>query len=84
MATANSTALGAHAVVVGGGVAGITAAVCLADAGVRVTLVEKRPMLGGRASSFYDHVTGEPVDAVSLFRTDEGGRHEITAIHDRA
>lgn len=64
MATANSTALGAHAVVVGGGVAGITAAVCLADAGVRVTLVEKRPMLGGRASSFYDHVTGEPVDAV--------------------
>jgi hypothetical protein len=27
---------------------------------------------------------GEPVDAVSLFRTDEGGRHEITAIHDRA
>ena len=58
------TARGTHAVVVGGGVAGITAAVCLADAGVRVTLVEKRHMLGGRASSFYDHLTGEPVDAV--------------------
>ncbi|MFC5799966.1 hydroxysqualene dehydroxylase HpnE [Streptomyces formicae] len=41
-----------HAVVVGGGLAGVTAALRLADAGVRVTLVENRPRLGGLAFSF--------------------------------
>ncbi|MFJ2116088.1 MULTISPECIES: hydroxysqualene dehydroxylase HpnE [unclassified Streptomyces] len=41
-----------HAVVVGGGLAGMTAALQLADAGVRVTLVEGRPRLGGLAFSF--------------------------------
>ncbi len=43
---------GRHAVVVGGGLAGITAALALADAGVRVTLLEGRPRLGGLAFSF--------------------------------
>ncbi|MET7697309.1 hydroxysqualene dehydroxylase HpnE [Streptomyces sp. NPDC005485] len=42
----------ASAVVVGGGLAGITAALALADAGVRVTLLEGRPRLGGLAFSF--------------------------------
>ncbi|AJP04902.1 phytoene dehydrogenase [Streptomyces cyaneogriseus subsp. noncyanogenus] len=41
-----------HAVVVGGGLAGVTAALTLADAGVRVTLLEGRPRLGGLAFSF--------------------------------
>ncbi|MFH8478652.1 hydroxysqualene dehydroxylase HpnE [Streptomyces sp. NPDC018055] len=40
------------AVVVGGGLAGITAALRLADAGVDVTLLEGRPRLGGLAFSF--------------------------------
>ncbi|WP_419999666.1 hydroxysqualene dehydroxylase HpnE [Streptomyces boninensis] len=40
------------AVVVGGGLAGTTAALTLADAGVRVTLLESRPRLGGLAFSF--------------------------------
>ncbi|WP_338894819.1 hydroxysqualene dehydroxylase HpnE [Streptomyces sp. TG1A-60] len=40
------------AAVVGGGLAGITAALALADAGVRVTLLEGRPRLGGLAFSF--------------------------------
>jgi squalene-associated FAD-dependent desaturase len=39
-------------VVVGGGLAGITAALALADAGRSVTLVEARPRLGGSAFSF--------------------------------
>ncbi|MFG2497492.1 hydroxysqualene dehydroxylase HpnE [Streptomyces sp. NPDC048441] len=43
---------GAAAVVVGGGLAGITAALSLADAGMRVTLLEGRPRLGGLAFSF--------------------------------
>ncbi|RZU23471.1 hydroxysqualene dehydroxylase HpnE [Streptomyces sp. BK239] len=41
-----------EAVVVGGGLAGVTAALALADAGVRVTLLEGRPRLGGLAFSF--------------------------------
>ena len=46
------TGRGAAAVVVGGGLAGITAALALADAGLRVTLLEGRPRLGGLAFSF--------------------------------
>ena len=40
------------AVVVGGGLAGISAAVRLADAGCRVTLLEAKPKLGGLTHSF--------------------------------
>ncbi|MGW7255448.1 hydroxysqualene dehydroxylase HpnE [Streptomyces sp. NPDC054834] len=43
---------GRTAVVVGGGLAGVTAALALADAGVHVTLLEGRPRLGGLAFSF--------------------------------
>ncbi len=49
-------------VVVGGGLAGLTAAAALASRGVRVRVFEARPVLGGRASSFTDPVTGERVD----------------------
>ncbi len=49
--------------VIGGGLAGIAAAVGLAQHGYRVTLVEARHRLGGRASSFTDPVSGQWVDA---------------------
>ena len=51
-----------EALVVGGGIAGIVAACDLADAGVRVTLVEKRPFLGGRSYSWTDEGAGLEVD----------------------
>ncbi|MET9696420.1 hydroxysqualene dehydroxylase HpnE [Streptomyces sp. NPDC006529] len=41
-----------RAVVVGGGLAGVSAALRLADTGMRVTLLEGRPRLGGLAFSF--------------------------------
>ncbi|GIW73604.1 MAG: hypothetical protein KatS3mg103_0126 [Phycisphaerales bacterium] len=50
------------ALVVGGGLAGIAAAVMLADEGVAVTLLEARRRLGGRAGSFEDPRTGEVLD----------------------
>jgi squalene-associated FAD-dependent desaturase len=38
--------------VIGGGLAGMSCAVALAEAGVRVRLFEKKPHLGGRATSY--------------------------------
>src|SRR6266849_2369410 len=51
-----------HVVVVGGGFAGLAAAVRLARGGARVTLLERRPFLGGRAYSFTDPATGDVID----------------------
>ena len=48
--------------VVGGGLAGLAAACALSNAGFQVTLFEKRPFLGGRASSYEHPGTGEVVD----------------------
>jgi len=45
-----------HVIVIGGGVAGIAAAWELARSGCRTTLLEARPVLGGRARSFRDPV----------------------------
>jgi squalene-associated FAD-dependent desaturase len=42
----------ASVVVIGGGLAGITAALRLADGGRRVTLIEAKPRLGGLTTSF--------------------------------
>ena len=50
------------AAVVGGGIAGLAAALRLAEAGVRVTVLETRRKLGGRATSFTDPRTGEVLD----------------------
>jgi len=48
--------------VIGGGLAGLSAACALADAGMHVTLFERRPYLGGRASSYEHPGTNETVD----------------------
>jgi squalene-associated FAD-dependent desaturase len=48
--------------VVGGGLAGLAASCALASSGFRVTLFERRPYLGGRASSYEHPGTGEVVD----------------------
>src|SRR5712692_8772461 len=48
--------------IVGGGLAGLAAGCALADNGFRVTLFERRPYLGGRASSYQHPGTGEVVD----------------------
>ncbi|MGH9408432.1 MAG: hydroxysqualene dehydroxylase HpnE [Vicinamibacterales bacterium] len=49
-------------VVVGAGVAGLSAASALAERGRRVLVLEARGGLGGRATAFVDRETGELVD----------------------
>jgi len=49
-------------VIVGGGLAGLSAACALAGSGFHVTVFERRPFLGGRASSYEHPGTGEVVD----------------------
>ena len=48
--------------IIGGGLAGISAGSALAEAGYHVELFERRPYLGGRASSYELPGTGEVVD----------------------
>jgi len=48
--------------VVGGGLSGLAAGCALASSGFRVTLFERRPYLGGRASSYEHPGTGEVID----------------------
>jgi squalene-associated FAD-dependent desaturase len=48
--------------IAGGGLAGLAAACALAESGFRVILFERRPYLGGRASSYEHPGTGEVVD----------------------
>ncbi len=48
--------------VIGGGVAGMSAACALAEAGLRVRLVERRSYLGGRASSYLHPGVNEVID----------------------
>jgi squalene-associated FAD-dependent desaturase len=48
-------------IVIGGGLAGLSCAVALAESGFRVRLLERRPFLGGRAAS-YSLPGGEHVD----------------------
>jgi hypothetical protein len=51
-----------HVAIVGGGLAGLACGVALADAGLRVTLIERSRELGGRARSWADPVTGDTID----------------------
>src|ERR1035438_10220544 len=50
------------ALIIGGGFAGLTVAVALAEAGNGICLLEEKPYLGGRARSFRDPTTGSTVD----------------------
>ncbi|MGB7130519.1 MAG: hydroxysqualene dehydroxylase HpnE [Candidatus Sulfotelmatobacter sp.] len=58
----NTSLTNSTVAIAGGGLAGLAAACALSDAGFRVTVFERRPYLGGRASSFQHPGTNEVVD----------------------
>ena len=62
MTAAGDNSQGRSVAVIGGGLAGLSAASALADVGYHVELFERRPYLGGRASSYELPGTGEVVD----------------------
>lgn len=53
---------GKRVAIVGGGLAGLAAAVALSESGLKVQLFEARLQLGGRAGSFHDDTTDAMVD----------------------
>jgi len=55
VSTSGVTAPGRKLLVVGGGIAGISAAVEAAEAGCDVVLVEREPQLGGRVAQMYQY-----------------------------
>ncbi|MEK9139168.1 MAG: hydroxysqualene dehydroxylase HpnE [Bacteroidota bacterium] len=63
-----------HVVIVGGGLSGLAAGVDLVSRGIRVTILEQKPALGGRAFSFKDSVTGDTID---------NGQHVLIAGYER-
>jgi 15-cis-phytoene desaturase len=68
-------------VVIGGGLAGLSCAVALADQGLRVTVLEAAPGLGGRASSWAESKTGDVVDiGPHIFQSEY---HNMTAFLER-
>ncbi|AKJ29158.1 hydroxysqualene dehydroxylase HpnE [Caldimonas brevitalea] len=65
-------ALTPDVLIVGAGVAGLACGVALSDAGLRVTVVERSALLGGRAASWREPTTGVTVDI---------GPHVLTSEH---
>jgi squalene-associated FAD-dependent desaturase len=57
------TALDTDVLILGAGVAGLSAAVALSSAGARVTLVDRKPYVGGRAYSYPHPALHEVVDS---------------------
>ena len=63
----------ADVVVIGGGVAGLSAATSLAERGARVVVLEARPALGGRASSY---------DVPAVQGRTDNGQHILMGCYD--
>ncbi len=53
---------GRRIAVIGAGVSGLAAACALAEEGYQITLLERRPYVGGRASSYLHPGSGEVID----------------------
>lgn len=72
-----------HALVIGGGIAGMHAALSIADQGYETVLVEKEPMLGGHLRDIYLGINGEkPQDLLNDTITRVQNHPKIQAFTD--
>ncbi|MCY2929197.1 MAG: FAD-dependent oxidoreductase [Planctomycetota bacterium] len=69
------------ALVIGGGVAGMTAALALADQGFPVELVEKSDVLGGTARQIHTTLDGADVQAYLARAIERVGKHPRIKLH---
>jgi heterodisulfide reductase subunit A len=70
--------------VIGGGLAGMTAALSLAEQGLAVHLVEKKPELGGRLRFLHHTLEGEDPRAVLNLLLDRVALNELISAHTNA
>jgi hypothetical protein len=59
---ARPTAINSDVCILGGGASGIYAAIRLMQLGYTVTVVEKNGYIGGHTQTYYDPITGNPID----------------------
>ncbi|MBN1266006.1 MAG: CoB--CoM heterodisulfide reductase iron-sulfur subunit A family protein [Anaerolineales bacterium] len=74
-----------HTLVIGGGIAGLQSALNIARKGIRVTLIEKRPFLGGRMAQLEDTFPDNE-DARTGLHTiiDQVLAHPLITVHTQA
>jgi len=65
-----------RAVVIGGGVSGMTTALSMADQGYEVVLIEKEPQLGGLANNITATIEGNDVQKYLVESMDRVNRHD--------
>jgi heterodisulfide reductase subunit A len=69
------------ALVVGGGIAGMSAALSIADQGFEVSLVEREPELGGNARQIWKSVEGEDIQARLAEMVSRVNSHPRISLH---
>ena len=74
--TAKKIGINKRALVIGGGISGMTAALGLADQGFEVVLVEKEPNLGGLGQDLTQTIEGERISGLLLELVERVNRHE--------
>ncbi|HEX7503796.1 MAG TPA: FAD-dependent oxidoreductase, partial [Syntrophales bacterium] len=79
-----STEMVQKALVVGGGIAGMTAALAIADHGFEVTLVEQAPELGGNVRSLYRTLEGPSPQDLLEKTVSKVAKHPRIHIHKSA
>ncbi len=69
------------ALVIGGGIAGMTAALSLADQGYETVLVEKEPVLGGYLNKVYYTVDGVDIDQLLKKTVEKVQNHNLIKVY---
>jgi heterodisulfide reductase subunit A len=70
-----------EALIIGGGVSGMSAALAVADQGFKAHLVEQSPELGGFAANLVTTLEGHSVSRLARYLTERVRRHPNIAVH---